>query len=135
MTYEIDMKPDGDLMVVTLRGRSHRIREITDFQVILDSCVENGSTKVLIDYRELKGFGVGAGEVFHYITNVNKLYFKYISNGGKPLRIVYLSPRVEGFDEDFAMTVVENFGFPVKLTFELDQALEWLGKKQLSATS
>jgi hypothetical protein len=132
MSYEIDMKPDGDLMVVTLRGQSHRKREVADFQLILDQCIESEATKVLIDYRELVGVPVSTGETFKYISEVNQLYFRHVSNGGKALRIVYLAPRndprAEGLDAQFALTVAENFGFPVMLTFDQEQAREWLGE-------
>ena len=121
MSYKLEIKEEPRYLHANIKGKrtTENIKEVT--KEILESCIKNQYSKILIDTREFS----------ERISNTMKIFDlasqelpDIIQKKIKKVAIVDL----DGFEEDkrFFETVALNRGHNVKIFADLNKAQEWL---------
>ena len=120
MSCEMDMDKEHDFLHVRVRGVRTGETVSAMARDILDACVENRCTKVLVDVRALKGW-LSTIEAY----DVPSTDFPDLRGRGLQKAAIVDRER-PGETYRFFETVARNRGFNVRIFEDTDRAVEWL---------
>lgn len=103
---------------------------IERFPAVISTCRLTGLSKVLIDYRELKGDFAAIQKVIFAMETID-LYDKHLSSGGKEIEVAYVGSPLGVSPYEPGMEIAEKRGLPFKLFTNTDDALDWLNVKRV----
>jgi hypothetical protein len=98
------------------------------FSQILNICRHTDFKRIVIDYRELKGQRGGVAKTIYGLQVVDQ-YNKYLEQGGAELKFAYITPEITSYEP--GAKVARQGGFPFEQFENRNDALEWLGIKDL----
>lgn len=125
MEYRIQHREDQNLIIATARGELDPNIENLMVRGIMEAVGSTGSTRVLLDIRELQ-YELPMSRIFERTQEVLKQRgeFKQVS---RKVAILYPSedPRIDE-NSRFFETVARNRGLPYRAFKDMESALEWL---------
>ena len=123
MAIDIKIITHNAYIEFTVAGFYNLNVAVIKFLHVTDFCQITEKTKVLIDFRKLKGKR-GAIVKILYAYGVEDLYKKYIDSGGHELKVAYVGPSVSSFEP--GLEIVKKGGLPFNLFDDREDALDWL---------
>jgi hypothetical protein len=127
MSMRIEMLPDSDLLKVQATGEFSLEEAKRTFLEIMDGVALHRSKRVLVDGRTITG-DPGTIERFYYGEFAAQTVARYEERGvspATPFAYVLIEPVLDA--QKFGETVAVNRGMRVKVSDNLEEALEWLG--------
>ncbi|CAG4883703.1 protein of unknown function [Georgfuchsia toluolica] len=96
------------------------------FVRILDSCLEQGQSKVLVDYRSIRG-SPPTTDVFLYGKFIALAYSSFAVKGLPPVKFAYVGNPPFASPHGVAEAAAVSRALDLFVTTDFDEALEWLG--------
>lgn len=126
MALNIKVIQHSQFIEIIVAGIFNFQESLMEFPNVLATCKTTGLTKVLIDFRQLKGIPAATEKIL-YTLGIEDHYAEYLSNKGKPLQIAYVgkSPLI-GSEEPGLLLAREN-NLPFNLFTDISKACKWLG--------
>ena len=122
-----EMRPDSDLLRVSATGEFSLEEAKRTFQEMMDAVALHSAKRVLLDGRTVTG-NPQTIERFYYGEFAAQTVVRYEERGvspSTPFAYVLTEPALD--PEKFGETVAVNRGMRVKVSDNLEEALEWLG--------
>jgi len=122
MSYDLKIEKKDDFLWVTATGRERTLEIILAMERdILQACVENKVTLVLLDIRPLEGLR----EMMEAYDIPDK-YFPKMKDPSVITRIVIVDRKESKRNNNFFENVAVNRGFNLRIFSDSDKAVEWL---------
>ncbi len=105
----------------------YNLQEATDnYPLLISACRQTGISKILIDYRELKGVIHATEKTLFSISNL-ELYRNHLATGGKEIQTAFVGspPLVSTFEP--GIELAKNAGLAVEIFTDAEKAMTWLG--------
>ena len=125
MSLDIELIKHDQYMEVLVSGIFDVQEAIDKFPAVLSLCRSLQLSKVLVDYRNVKGIPAATEKIL-YTLKIQNHYEQYISSGGRLLKIAYVgkSPSVSTYEP--GMKIVKDNNLPFDLFTDINEAYKWL---------
>ena len=105
----------------------YNLKEATNnYPLLISACRQTGISKILIDYREIKGVILATQKTLFSYSNL-ELYRNHLATGGQEIQTAFVGspPLVSTFEP--GIELAKNNGLAVEIFTEIDKATIWLG--------
>ena len=121
--FEVSFKQNPGYLEFIVTGIYDLDEAIGKFPLLIKACRHSGISNVLIDSRDLVGEQMLTEELL-YASQARQLYQSYLSGGGQPLKIAFVSKKT--LSEDLSEAISQIQGLDAFVTRDYKQAVEWL---------
>jgi len=130
MPLEVETIQHKEYVEAIVSGEYDMQEAVNKFPIVLSACQIAGLSKVLIDFRKLHG-DIYAVQKIMYTQQVIDQIKDYFASGGKDLQFAYVgkAPQVSTYEP--GLEIVEREGIQGIVTDDIDEALKWLGVKNI----
>jgi len=123
MSYEVKVEIKDDYLLAVASG-TFGVKEYRELLVdILFQCIENSKSKLLFDVRTFKG-NLSTFQRFTLATYFATLSRQHPETAAIQVAVVGHPPLID--PNRFGETVAKNHGVNIKVTTDIDEAVEWL---------
>jgi hypothetical protein len=126
MALDVRITQHDAFLEVVVTGTYDMQDAINRFPHVLSACRLTGSSKVLIDFRDLDGIPAATEKII-YAFGVQDHYDEHITTGGQELMIAFVgsAPQVSTYEP--GLQVARESNMPFDLFTGIKEAYEWLG--------
>jgi hypothetical protein len=125
VSFSLRIEPQGTYLWAILTGRIGQAELQSSFLAVLDACVQQGVSKVLVDLRQATG-GMSLGERYQWAAFAAEAHRAHVTAGNPPLRLAVLGSEELVDPQRFGESVARNRGMENKVTTDPAEAAAWL---------
>ena len=125
--YKLDVKKN--YIHVTVSGTFCMVTYRSIIEVILSECVKNKKSRILFDERKVKG-NMSTFERYNLSIFFSNLSREHPFTFKVKIAVVGFQPLI--YPDRFGETVALNRGINIKVTNDIDEAINWLQVDQVS---
>ncbi len=111
----------GNLLIATIEGSRDFETVVALAKQVKNSCIEHGTSKVLVDVRDLQGRLLTFESLFLVITHFKVLRDLRVLN-----KVVVLDKELCSKRHHFLEKLAVNRGYNFRIVDRFDKAIEWL---------
>ena len=126
MGLTISIRPQTAHLLVCVSGIFNLKKSTENMDQIFDACNKYKMSRVLVDFREVKGCPSVMDNFDHVVFTAQK-QIQNISTGGQHIRFAYLGSDPFLFNDTFSESVAANRGLDLKITTKIQEAARFLG--------
>lgn len=123
MAYQLNIDKKEKYLLVEVSGEFLYSTDQEFFAELIESCFDNNRSNLLLDARNLKG-DLSTFQRYNIALSVTNKIRKNFDKGIIRIAVVGAEPLID--PDRFAETVATNRGLIIKVTTDIEEALNWL---------
>jgi len=96
-----------------------------DYPLLISACRQTGTSKILIDYRELKGQIRATEKTIFSLKNLD-VYRQHLETGGQEIATAFVGSTTLVSSFEPGIEIAKQAGLAVEIFTDMEKAMAWL---------